>query len=116
MGTARTHCLPNDTQSPDSDHQQNRVRSDPSETRPEPAHRNRATLGGGGRRPASLAAAHLPRTATSPPSRRAAEQRDELAPSHSKISSARPDKGRGTVMPSVLAVFRFRNSSTLVDC
>src|SRR5262245_9574098 len=47
---------------------------------------------------------------------RAAEQRGELAARHSKISSARPDKGRGTVMPSALAVFRFRNSSTLVDC
>jgi hypothetical protein len=31
MGTARTHCLPNDSQSPDSDHQQNRFRSDPAD-------------------------------------------------------------------------------------
>src|SRR2546430_10336069 len=35
---------------------------------------------------------------------------------HSNTSSARPDKGSGTVMPSALAVFRFRKSSTLVDC
>src|SRR6516225_7109238 len=45
------------------------------------------------------------------PPRRAAKQRDELAPLHySKTSSARPDRGRGTVMPSALAVLRFRNS------
>src|SRR5262249_33712009 len=50
------------------------------------------------------------------PRGRAAEQRDELAPFHSNTSSARPDKGSGTVMPSTLAVFRFRKSSTLVDC
>src|SRR3974377_2313718 len=31
-------------------------------------------------------------------------------------SSARPDRGNGTVMPSVLAVLRFRNSSTFVAC
>jgi hypothetical protein len=37
------------------------------------------------------------------PSRRAAEQRDELAPSHHSItSSVRPDRGSGTVMPSAL--------------
>src|SRR5262249_47589297 len=47
---------------------------------------------------------------------RAAEQRYELASPHSITSSARPDKGSGTVMPSALAVFRFRKSSTLVDC
>jgi hypothetical protein len=35
---------------------------------------------------------------------------------HSKISSARPDRGSGTVMPSALAVLRFKNSSTLADC
>src|SRR5262249_26731938 len=31
---------------------------------------------------------------------------------HSITSSARPDRGRGTVMPSALAVLRFRNIST----
>src|SRR5215510_10732919 len=31
---------------------------------------------------------------------RAAEQRDELATVHSITSSARPERGRGTVMPS----------------
>src|SRR5262249_6570266 len=47
---------------------------------------------------------------------RAAEQRDELAPLHSITSSARPESGSGTVMPSALAVLRFRISSTFVDC
>src|SRR5262249_24215587 len=50
------------------------------------------------------------------PRRRAAEQRYELAPLHSITSSARPESGSGTVMPSARAVLRFRNSSTLVDC
>ena len=36
--------------------------------------------------------------------RRAAEQRDELAPIHSITSSARPSSGSGTASPSVLAV------------
>src|SRR5262249_41658989 len=31
-------------------------------------------------------------------------------------SSAGPDRGNGTVMPSALAVLRFRNSSTFVAC
>src|SRR5262245_59246644 len=50
-----------------------------------------------------------------PRGRRAAEQRDELAPAHSITSSARPDKGSGTVMPSALAVLRLRISSTFVE-
>src|SRR5262245_49088730 len=50
------------------------------------------------------------------PRRCAAKQRDELAPSHSITSSARPDKGSGTVMPSALAVLRLRISSTFVAC
>jgi hypothetical protein len=45
------------------------------------------------------------------------EQRDELAPLHYSItSSARPDRGSGTVMPSALAVLRLMKSSTLVAC
>src|SRR6516165_10653792 len=48
------------------------------------------------------------------PSRCAADERDELASSHSKTSSARPDRGSGTVMPSALAVFRLIYNSTLV--
>src|SRR5262249_61752211 len=51
-----------------------------------------------------------------PGSRRAAEQRDELAPPHSITSSARASNGSGTVMPSALAVLRFRNIWTFVDC
>ena len=36
--------------------------------------------------------------------------------SYSINSSARPDRGNGTVMPSASAVLRFRNSSTFVAC
>src|SRR6516164_10195385 len=50
------------------------------------------------------------------PSRCAADERDELASAHSKTSSARPDRGSGTVMPSALAVFRLIYNSTLVAC
>src|SRR5262249_49623641 len=51
-----------------------------------------------------------------PAGRRAAEQRNELAAPHSISSSARPDSGSGTVMPSFLAVLRLMNSSTFVAC
>src|SRR5262245_22822160 len=47
---------------------------------------------------------------------RAAEQRYERAALHSNISSARPDRGSGTAMPSALAVLRLMKSSTLVAC
>src|SRR5262249_1255060 len=47
---------------------------------------------------------------------RAAEQRDEHAPSHSITSSARPTSGSGTLRPSALAVFMLMTSSTLVAC
>src|SRR5262249_21823493 len=50
------------------------------------------------------------------PRRRAAQQRDDLAPIHSMTSSARPSMEIGKVMPSALAVFRLRTSSTFVDC
>src|SRR5262249_5114071 len=54
------------------------------------------------------------------PHGRAAEQRNELAAlhlrGHSISSSARPDSGSGTVMPSALAVLRLMISSTFVDC
>ena len=51
-----------------------------------------------------------------PRDRRAAEQRDELAPLHSITSSTRPSSGSGTVMPSALAVLRFSNIWIFVDC
>ena len=35
---------------------------------------------------------------------------------HSNNSSARPERGSGTVMPSALAVFRLMYRSTLVTC
>src|SRR5262245_59264084 len=51
-----------------------------------------------------------------PRSRRAAEQRDELATFHSITSSARASSGGGTVRPSALAVLRLMRSSYLVGC
>jgi hypothetical protein len=45
------------------------------------------------------------------PCRRAARQRDEVAPSHSITSSARASSLSGTVRPSALAVFVFMTSS-----
>src|SRR6516165_7610440 len=51
-----------------------------------------------------------------PRGRRAAEQRDELAPLHSIASSASASKRSGMVRPSVLAVFRLITNSNLVDC
>src|SRR5262249_7943804 len=50
------------------------------------------------------------------PCRRAADERDELAPFHSMTSSARASSVRGTVMPSALAVLRLTTSSTFVVC
>src|SRR5262249_31633289 len=52
-----------------------------------------------------------------PPRRRAAEQRDELAPAnHSITSSAGAGSVSGTVRPSALAVLRLTTSSNLVGC
>ena len=51
-----------------------------------------------------------------PRRRRAAEQRDELAPVHSITSSARASSVGGTVRPSILAVWALMTSSNLVDC
>jgi len=47
------------------------------------------------------------------PRRRAAEQRDELAPFHSITSSARTRIVSGIVIPKALAVLRFTASSNL---
>ena len=49
-----------------------------------------------------------------PRGRRAAEQRDELAPPHSITSSARASSVGGTSRPSALAVLRLMSSSNLV--
>src|SRR5215467_6056742 len=49
-----------------------------------------------------------------PRGHRAAEQRDELAPSHSITSSARASSVGGTSRPSVLAVLRLITNSYLV--
>ena len=46
--------------------------------------------------------------------RRAAEQRDELAPPHSITSSARASSDGGTIRPSILAVLRLITNSNLV--
>src|SRR5262245_2815663 len=51
-----------------------------------------------------------------PRRRRAAEQRDELAPFHSITSSARASSVAGTSRPSALAVCRLMTNSNLVDC
>src|SRR5215831_5360158 len=48
--------------------------------------------------------------------RRAAEQRDELPPSHSITSSAVESSVCGTVLPSALAVLRLITSSNLAAC
>src|SRR4029077_11921494 len=50
------------------------------------------------------------------PRRRAAEQRDELAPLHSITSSARSRIAVGSSMPMALAVFRFTTISNFVGC
>jgi hypothetical protein len=51
-----------------------------------------------------------------PRKRRAAEQRDERASSHSITSSARASSMGGTVRPSILAVLRLSTNSNLVGC
>src|SRR5262249_79639 len=51
-----------------------------------------------------------------PRDRRAAEQRDELPPSHSISSSARNWIELGTSMPSALAVCMLITNSNFVDC
>src|SRR5262249_34511955 len=48
--------------------------------------------------------------------RRAADERDELAPPHSITSSARADKVGGTSRPSTFAVLRLMTNSNLVGC
>src|SRR5262249_9156193 len=50
------------------------------------------------------------------PRRRAAEQRDELAPFHSITSSAATCSVSGPFIPSAFAVFRLMTSSNLVGC
>jgi Phage integrase family len=51
-----------------------------------------------------------------PPDGRAAKQRDELAASHSSISSAATSNVCGIERPRALAVFRLTISSNLVGC
>src|SRR5262245_31791976 len=51
-----------------------------------------------------------------PRGRRTAEQRDELAPSHSITSSAATSSLSGTVRPSIRAVWWLITSSNLLDC
>src|SRR6516165_8896040 len=51
-----------------------------------------------------------------PHDRRTADQRDELAPSHSITSSARATSVGGTSKPKALAVFRLTTNSNLVPC
>jgi len=51
-----------------------------------------------------------------PCSRRAAEQREELAPFHSITSSAMLSSEGGTVRPSACAVIKLTTSSNFVGC
>ena len=51
-----------------------------------------------------------------PRDRRAAEQRDEVAPVHSITSSARASSVGGISRPSAFAVVRFTTRSNLVGC
>src|SRR5215471_5585628 len=51
-----------------------------------------------------------------PRCRRAAEQRDELAPLHSITSSARRRNASGIVSPSALALVRLMTRSNLAGC
>src|SRR5262245_43638864 len=60
------------------------------------------------------ALALLPARRERPRGRRAAEQRDELAASHSITSSARASRLSGTVRPSAFAVLRLITSSYFV--
>src|SRR5262249_23944278 len=50
------------------------------------------------------------------PCRRTADERDEVAALHSITSSASGSSLSGMVRPSALAVLRFRNIWTFVDC
>src|SRR5215472_146359 len=59
----------------------------------------------------------LLRTNRERPSSRAAEQRDEIAPTHYSITaSARASSDGGTVRPNMRAVVLLMTSSNLVDC
>src|SRR5262249_41575814 len=62
------------------------------------------------------AASLLPARRQRPRGRRAAEQRDELAPLHSITSSARASSVGGTSRPSALAVIRLMTRSNFVGC
>jgi hypothetical protein len=65
---------------------------------------------------ATHAAALLRPRPERPCRRRASEQRDKVAPSHSITSSARASSVGGTVRPNALAVLRLMTSSILVAC
>src|SRR6516225_8816170 len=68
-------------------------------------------------RPVRKVGLRMPRACDQHPSARpAAEQRDELAPSHSITSSARSRNGSGIVSPSAFAVVRLMMRSNFVGC
>src|SRR5262249_24788753 len=86
-----------------------------------PAERSDASLSfhGRGRAHEHADASHplrLLRARRERPRRRAAEQRNELAPPHSITSSARASNVAGISRPSALAVLRFKISSNSVGC
>src|SRR5262245_8521347 len=88
----------------------------------QPSHKTGHKIAHGGRRGRAKESngGHLRRLLRAgrerPRRRRAAKQRDELAPSHSITSSARPSSGSGTVRPSALAVFILMVSWNFVTC
>src|SRR5262245_65180631 len=61
-------------------------------------------------------AARLLRARRERPRRRAAKERDDLAPSHSITSSAIASRPGGIATPSAFAVLRLITSSNLVGC
>src|SRR5262249_4698053 len=71
---------------------------------------------GPAKEPDSWQLARLLRARREWPCRRAADQRDELAPFHSITSSARRRNDSGIVRPSTLAAVTFRTRSNLVGC
>src|SRR6516225_6941897 len=75
--------------------------------------RGRAEKPNGGRRRLLRASRERPSKRSR---RRAAEQRNELAPPHSITSSARASRRSGTASPSDLAVLRLSTKSNFVGC
>ena len=103
---------PSDIRSRRSGPRRSQFRSGPGGTRSRDAARSAATCCA--RKPTTGICRLLRPRRQRPRRRRAAEQRDELAPLHSITSSARASSVGGTSRPSALAVLRLITSSYLV--